>query len=220
MRSAIQAIIFDMDGLMINSESLHQEAWQVMLRRFGYEIDEALFARLVGLRISEDAVLLREHFHLPVMAEALARQRNDLFLASLPGRVKPMPGLGELITEIGRRGLRCALATSGERRYVEAVRRELNLDGVFDAIAVAEDVERGKPAPDVYLLAAQRLGLQPAQCLVLEDAPNGVAAAKVAGMRCVAVPNEMTRSLDLSAADAILPSLLAVRDNLDVLMQL
>ena len=220
MRSAIQAIIFDMDGLMINSESLHQEAWQVMLRRFGYEIDEALFARLVGLRISEDAVLLREHFHLPVMAEALAHQRNDLFLASLPGRVKPMPGLGELITEIGRRGLRCALATSGERRYVEAVRRELNLDGVFDAIAVAEDVERSKPAPDVYLLAARRLGLQPAQCLVLEDAPNGVAAAKVAGMRCVAVPNEMTRSLDLSAADAILPSLLAVRDNLDVLVQL
>jgi len=81
MRSAIQAVIFDMDGLMIDSEPLHQEAWQVMLRHFGYEIDEALFARLAGLRISEDAALLREHFHLPVMAEALARQRNDLFLA-------------------------------------------------------------------------------------------------------------------------------------------
>jgi len=131
-----------------------------------------------------------------------------------------MPGLGEVIAEIGRRGLRCALATSGERRYVEAVRRELNLDGVFDVIAVAEDVARGKPAPDVYLLAAQRLGLPPAQCLVLEDAPNGVAAAKAAGMRCVLCRNEMTRSLDLSAADAILPSLLAVRDNLDVLMPL
>jgi len=85
---------------------------------------------------------------------------------------------------------------------------------------VAEDVARGKPAPDVYRLAAERLGLPPAQCLVLEDAPNGVAAAKAAGMKCVAVPNEMTRSLDLSAADAILPSLLAVRDHLDVLMQL
>jgi len=219
MRATIQAVIFDMDGLMIDSEPLHKEAWRVTLRRFGYEMDEALFAQLVGLRTSEDAVLLREHFHLPVRADALAHQRNDLFLASLPGRVKEMPGLRELTAEMGRRGLRRALATSGERRYVDAVMRELSLDGVFDAIAVAEDVARGKPAPDVYLFAAQRLGLSPAHCLVLEDAPNGVLAAKAAGMRCVAEPNEMTRSLDLSAADAILPSLLAVRNNLDVLMQ-
>jgi beta-phosphoglucomutase-like phosphatase (HAD superfamily) len=102
---------------------------------------------------------------------------------------------------------------------VDAVVRELNLDGVFDAMAVAEDVARGKPAPDVYLLAARRLGLPPAQCLALEDAPNGVLAAKAAGMRCVAVPNETTRSLDFSAADASLPSLSAVRRNLDALIR-
>jgi HAD superfamily hydrolase (TIGR01509 family) len=219
IRAAIQAVIFDMDGLMIDSEPLHKEAWQVTLRRFGYELDEALFAQLVGLRTREDAVFLREHFRLPVMAEVLARQRNDLFLARLPGRVKPMPGLRELIAQVRVRGLRSAVATSGERRYVDAVVRELNLDGVFDAFVVAEDVERGKPAPDVYLLAAQRLGLPPAQCLALEDAPNGVLAAKAAGMRCVAVPNEMTRSLDLSAADARLPSLLAVCRDLGALIR-
>jgi len=216
----IQAVVFDMDGLMIDSEPLHKEAWQTTLLRFGHEMDEALFARLVGLRISEDAVLLREHFRLPTAAETLARQRNALFLASLPGRVQAMPGLRELMTEIGRRGLRRALATSGERRYVETVMRELNLDGVFDATVVAEDVTRGKPWPDVYLLAAQRLGLPPARCMVLEDAPNGVAAAKSAGMQCVAVPNDMTRSLDLSGADAILASLSAVRESLDTLMLL
>ena len=219
IRAAIQAVIFDMDGLMIDSEPLHKEAWQVTLRHFGYELDEALFAQLVGLRTREDAVLLREHFRLPVMAEVLARQRNDLFLASLPGRVKPMPGLRELIAQVRVRRLRSAVATSGERRYVDAVVRELNLDDVFDAIAVAEDVERGKPAPDVYWLAARRLGLPPAQCLALEDAPNGVLAARAAGMRCVAVPNEMTRSLDLSAADARLPSLFAVCHNLDALIR-
>ncbi len=219
IRAAIQAVIFDMDGLMIDSEPLHKEAWQITLRRFGYELDEALFAQLVGLRTREDAVLLREHFHLPVKAEVLARQRNDLFLAGLPGRVKPMPGLRELIAQVRGCGLFSAVATSGERRYVDAVVRELNLDGVFDAMAVAEDVARGKPAPDVYLLAARRLGLPPAQCLALEDAPNGVLAAKAAGMRCVAVPNETTRSLDLSAADASLPSLSAVRRNLDALIR-
>ena len=219
IRAAIQAVIFDMDGLMIDSEPLHKEAWQITLRHFGYELDEALFAQLVGLRTREDAVLLREHFHLPVKAEVLARQRNDLFLASLPGRVKPMPGLRELIAQVRGCGLFSAVATSGERRYVDAVVRELNLDGVFDAMAVAEDVARGKPAPDVYLLAARRLGLPPAQCLALEDAPNGVLAAKAAGVRCVAVPNETTRSLDLSAADASLPSLSAVRRNLNALIR-
>ena len=217
--AAIQAVIFDMDGLMIDSEPLHKEAWQVTLRHLGYELDEALFAQLVGLRTREDAVLLREHFRLPVMAEVLARQRDDLFLASLPGRVKPMPGLRELIAQVRVRRLHSAVATSGERRYVDAVVHELNLDGVFDAMAVAEDVARGKPAPDVYLLAARRLGLPPAQCLALEDAPNGVLAAKAAGVRCVAVPNETTRSLDLSAADASLPSLSAVRRNLNALIR-
>ncbi len=91
------------------------------------------------------------------------------------------------------------------------VMRELKLEGAWDARVVAQDVTRGKPAPDVYLLAAQRLGLPPARCLVLEDAPNGVAAARAAGMRCVAVPNEFTLSLDLSVADVVSPSLLAVR---------
>jgi beta-phosphoglucomutase len=215
----IRAVIFDMDGLMIDSEPLQKEAWQATLRRYGHEMDEALFAQLSGLRISEDAVRLRDRFNLPVTAEVLLRQRTESFLAGLPGRLRAMPGLSELIADLRARGLKRALATSGERRYVAMVMSELNLDGAFDATVVAEDVTRGKPAPDVYLLAAERLGLPPAQCLVLEDAPNGVAAAKAAGMICVAVPNEYTRALDLSAADAVMPSLLAVRDNLDVLIR-
>jgi HAD superfamily hydrolase (TIGR01509 family) len=215
----IRAVIFDMDGLMIDSEPLQKEAWQATLRRYGHEMDGALFAQLIGLRISEDAVRLRDRFNLPVTAEVLLRQRTESFLAGLPGRLRAMPGLSELIADLRARGLKRALATSGERRYVAMVMSELNLDGAFDATVVAEDVTRGKPAPDVYLLAAERLGLPPAQCLVLEDAPNGVAAAKAARMKCVAVPNQYTRVLDLSAADVVLPSLLAVCDNLDALIR-
>ena len=215
----ISAVIFDMDGLMIDSEPLQKEAWQVTLRRYGHEMDDALFGQLLGLRTSEDAILLRERFSLPVTAEALLRQRTEALFASLPGRVKPMPGLYELLDDLKVRGLCCALATSGEQAYMAMVMRELKLEGAWGTRVVAQDVTRGKPAPDVYLLAAQRLGLPPAQCLVLEDAPNGVAAARAAGMKCVAVPNEFTLSLDLSAADIILPSLLAVRDNLDTLIR-
>ncbi len=212
----IRAIVFDMDGLLVDSEPLHMEAWQTTVRRYGRQIDQAMFARMMGKRLCDDVAIVGE-LGFPIAPEALLRERNELFLASLPGRLKAMPGLGELLLEIQARGLRCALATSGERRYVQAVIRELSLGGVFDAVVVAEDVARGKPAPDVYLLAAQRLGLLPAQCLVLEDAPNGVAAAKAAGMMCIAVPNEFTRALDLAAADGVMPSLLAVRDHLDAL---
>lgn len=219
IRAALQAVIFDMDGLMIDSESLAKEAWQATARRFGREIDEAMFMRMLGLRETECTAMVLEALALPVTAEALWQERNDLFLASLPGRLKAMPGLPELVVELQARGLRRAIATSGERRYVELVMHELSLDSTFDAIVAAQDVKRGKPAPDVYLLAARRLGLEPEQCLVLEDAPNGVAAAKAAGMMCIAVPNEFTRSLDLSAADTILPSLLAVRDRFDTLMR-
>ena len=215
----ISAVIFDMDGLMIDSEPLQKEAWQVTARRYGRAIDHAMFTRMLGLREVESAAMVISELGLSVDPKALWTERNQLYLASLPGRLRAMPGLHELLAELQARGLRRAVATSGERRYVETVMLELKLEDMWDAMVVAQDVARGKPAPDVYLLAAQRLNLMPSQCLVLEDAPNGIAAAKAAGMKCIAIPNEDTRALNLSAADAVMPSLLAARDCLDVLMR-
>jgi HAD superfamily hydrolase (TIGR01509 family) len=214
----IEAVIFDMDGLLVDSEPLAKEAWQATTRLYGAEIGDALFDRMLGLRETECAALVHAELGLSIPVDALCRQRNDLFLVSLPGRLKPMAGARELLAELAARGVRRALATSGERRYVALVMRELDLDPAFDVRVVAEDVRQGKPAPDVYLLAAARLSLPPAACLVLEDAPNGIAAARAAGMPCVAVPNRFTRTLDLSAAEACLPSLVAVREELDALM--
>jgi HAD superfamily hydrolase (TIGR01509 family) len=215
---SIRAVIFDMDGLLIDSEPLAKKAWQVTSRLYGAEIGEALFERMLGLRETECATLVRAELGLSIPADALCRQRNDLFLASLHGRLKPMAGARELLAELQVRGVRRALATSGERRYVNIVMRELDLEDAFEVRVVAGDVAQGKPAPDVYLLAAERLSLPHTACLVLEDAPNGIAAAKAAGMSCVAVPNTFTRSLDLSAADACLPSLVAVREELNTLI--
>lgn len=94
----------------------------------------------------------------------------------------------------------------------------IGLAGRFESIVSGDAVANGKPAPDVFLRAAQRLNVPPSACLALEDAPNGIAAAKAAGMACIAVPNEFTRALFVSAADRILPSLVAVRDNFDHLI--
>jgi HAD superfamily hydrolase (TIGR01509 family) len=213
-----RAVIFDLDGLLIDSEPLSQEAWRQAARLYGGEMTPGLLQRMLGLRQIEGASLVRETLGLHVSAEVLRVRRNDVFMDLIPGRIKLMPGARELLEELRRRAIPCGLATSAERRYVTAVLGELRLDDTFAVRVVADDVTRGKPFPDVYLLAAERLGIPPADCLVLEDAPNGVAAAKAAGMSAVAVPNSDTRSLDLSAADARLPSLLAVRDELDALL--
>ncbi len=213
----IRAVIFDMDGLLVDSEPLAREAWQRAARLHGGEIASELFARMLGRRQVECAEVVRDALGLSIPADALCRQRNDLFMELLPGRVKPMPGAIELLRELERRAVPRALATSAEQRYVTAVLDQLQLDRAFAVRVVAEDVAHGKPLPDVYLLAAERLGVRPADCLVLEDAPNGLAAARAAGMPSVAVPNACTRSLDLSAADASLPSLVAVRGELDAL---
>ncbi|MGE5357793.1 MAG: HAD family hydrolase [Bacteroidales bacterium] len=214
----LRAVIFDMDGLLIDSEPLAKSAWRDTARLHGGELSDALFDRMLGLRQVDCAAVVCDALQLSIAPDAMCLERNDLFMARLPGQVKAMPGATELIRELETRGIPRALATSGERRYVGAVLRELNLDTAFAARVVAEDVVRGKPHPDVYLLAAERLAVPPAECLVLEDAPNGVAAAKAAGMSCVAVPNAYTRSLDTSAADACLPSLVAVVAELDALL--
>ncbi len=212
------AVIFDMDGLLIDSEPLAKDAWQATARLYDAQLGPGLFDRMLGRRQIECAAMVQAELGLPVAVEALCRQRNELFLERLPGRVTPMSGARELLVELQARGVPRALATSGERRYVNIVLRELALEGAFDACVVAEDVTEGKPAPEVYLRAAQRLSRPPARCVVLEDAPTGIAAAKAAGCRCIAVPNAFTRELDLSAADARLPSLHAVAHQLDTLL--
>jgi HAD superfamily hydrolase (TIGR01509 family) len=126
-----------------------------------------------------------------------------------------MPGLIELLDAIDARGLRRAVATSSPGFYAPVALQEIGAADGFVAIVTGDSVARGKPAPDIYLAAAAALALPPALCLALEDSPNGVRSAKAAGMRCIAVPNELSVELDLSEADAILPSLGAVAARLD-----
>ena len=208
----IDAILFDFDGLMVDSEPHSIASWRAVLRERGAEIDAATLDQLLGLRLDETSRLLVERFSLTASPAELGKAKTDYQIAHLAGNVRAMPGLKSLLDAIDRRGLRKAIASSGKRRYLEAALQAVGLAGRFSVIVSGDDVARGKPAPDVFLEGARRLGCSPAACLVLEDAPNGLQAAKAAGMRVVAIPNDQSRQLDLSVADWQLPSLAAVAE--------
>jgi HAD superfamily hydrolase (TIGR01509 family) len=210
----IQAILFDLDGLMVDSEPHSIASWQAVLARRGVAFDQPTLDRILGLRLSETAQMTIDLFHLSDRADDLAREKTEYQITHLDGHVAAMPGLIELLDEIDRRSVSKAIASSGIRRYVQAVLKATQLTERFSTIVTGEDVINGKPAPDVFLKAAQSLNVDPPHCLVLEDAPAGVHAAKAANMMCIAVPNGHTRQLDLSLADEVLPSLSAVRDRL------
>ena len=214
----IQAIIFDLDGLMVDSEPLAKQAWSTLLADFGHTLDLETTHALLGLRLMDSSRLIKERFDLPLSVEQIADRRADIFLTSLPGNLKPMPGLIELLNAVDSRGLARAVATSSPGFYAPVALREVGVADGFVAIITGDMVDRGKPNPDIYLQAANALAVCPTECLALEDSPNGVKAAKAAGMRCVAVPNGLSARLDMSEADEVLPSLAAVAANLDELL--
>jgi HAD superfamily hydrolase (TIGR01509 family) len=206
----IQALIFDMDGLLVDSEPLSEAAMTAFLRRYGREPRAEVAARLLGRRLPEAIAIVREAYELELPVEELIAIYGEMRLAALRGNVRPMPGAAEIIAFGRATGLRLALATSGHRSHADLSLGETGLAGCFDAEATGDDVQRGKPAPDLFLLAAERVGVDPAACVVFEDAPLGVAAAVAAGTRAVAVPNAKSRTMPFPVApEAVLPDLTA-----------
>ncbi len=203
----IQAVVFDLDGLLIDSEPLQAWAWHEYVARFGAVMTPDVLSRMLGLRAVDAVKIPIEMLDLPVDEATALRDRDEIFLAAVPGAIHPHTGARELIDDLRQRGIPLALATSGHRRYVDLALASAGLTGRFDQEVTAELVTRGKPHPDVYLRAAELLNIPAEYCLALEDAPNGVTAAKAAGMRCIAVPGEHSNLDGVAHADAVLESL-------------
>jgi len=213
------AIIFDMDGLMVDTEPLAREAWATIVRQHGQLLTDAMYRQMIGRRTVESAQLLLDTYELPYTAVDLAARKSELFAIRRAQGVPPMPGLMELQTAVARLGLPWAVATSSPRSHAAAILAQLGLQHSCRAVAAGDEVTHGKPAPDLYLLAAQRLGVDPADCLALEDSQPGCQAAVAAGMMTVAVPNGDTRDGDFSFVQAIYPSLHEVARDLEQLLK-
>lgn len=203
----IAAVIFDLDGLLVDSEPLQAWAWDEYVTRFGVRLTPDVLHRMLGRRAVDAVEIAVEMLDLPVTAADALRDRDEIFLAAVPGAIQPMDGARELLAELRRRGVPVALATSGHRRYVDLALESAGLTGQFDREVTGEMVTHGKPHPDTYLQAARMLNIAPELCLALEDAPNGIASAKAAGMLCFAVCADPDSPHDISHADAVLTSL-------------
>lgn len=182
-----RAVIFDMDGVLTDSEPVINAAAIAGLKEWGIDPEPEDFQPFVGM--GEDKYIggVAEKYGLIYVLE-MKRRVYEIYLEILPGTVEAFPGVHELINLLRDRNTPLAVASSADRIKVEANLKAIAVDlSWFDAIVAGEDVEHKKPAPDIFLYAAETLDVPPKQCCVVEDAVNGVQAAKQAGMRCVAV---------------------------------
>ena len=205
----ITHVIYDMDGLLLDTEPFYTEVTQAIVGRYGHTFDWSLKSRMIGKKAIDSARILVEGLDLPITPEDYLRERESM-LAELFPSAKPMPGARRLTEHFSRHGIPQAVASSSHRRDFELkITRHREWFECFQCVVLGDDpeVKRGKPAPDIFVVAAARLGAQPAQCLVLEDAPSGVDAAHAAGMYVVAVPNPEMSHAAFGAARQILSSL-------------
>jgi len=191
---AVEAVILDMDGLLIDTEPVWRDVERELFGELGIQLSEADMLATMGRRALELVAHWRRQRPWPGAEtgepsdQVLAERVIDRMVAHVSSRGEPMPGVVQAIELIRRLGLRVAIASSSPHRLIDAVCARLRLEWI-EVRCSASDEQRGKPAGDVYLTAARRLGLRPAACLAIEDSPNGVLAARAAGMRCVAVPD-------------------------------
>ncbi len=184
----IQAAVFDMDGVLTDSEPLINAAAIAMFRERGLVVRPEDFLPFVGAGENRYIGGVAEKYGFPLDIPAAKKRTYEIYLELVPQRLEAFPGARPLVTACRKAGLRTAVASSADRIKIEANLRKIGLPPEsWDAVVTGEDVQRTKPCPDIFLAAARRMGLQPGQCVVVEDAPNGIQAAKAAGMRCVAV---------------------------------
>jgi len=200
-------VLFDMDGVLVNSEPLHMEVERAIFRELGLDIPLEEHHRFIGMVPLKIWTLLRERYGLEE-APATLKQREQARKYELfrQREVPLVPGVRRLLSTFRKRGYPLALASSSPRQIIELFTGKTGTRAFFEFLLSGEEVAKGKPAPDIFLESARRLGADPAVCCVIEDSGNGVRAAKAAGMACIGFQNPSSGEQDLTPADLIVDS--------------
>jgi HAD superfamily hydrolase (TIGR01509 family) len=206
----IRAVIFDFDGLILDTEVPEYQAWQEIFHDHGCELPFAVWAQCIGTTDAFNPFEYLEAQHGRAVDRDTITQWRRQRCVELLQHQSILPGVPEYIADAQRLGMHLGVASSSSRRWVTGHLERLELLAHFTCIKCADDVERTKPDPALYQTALDALGVPAAEAMALEDSPHGIAAAKQAGLFCVAVPNALTRQLALDQADVQLPSLTAM----------
>ncbi|MEU6863415.1 HAD family phosphatase [Streptomyces sp. NPDC046876] len=203
------SVIFDLDGTLVDSEPNYYESGRRTLERHGvHGFTWEQHSRFIGIGTLETLEILKDRYGIPAPVEQLLAEQNAAYLELARGGTEVFPQMRKFVERLFAEGVPMAVASGSSREAIEAVLAGTGLDALLTTAVSAEEVAHGKPAPDVFLEAARRLGVRPADCVVVEDAAPGARAAHAAGMACVAVPYAEAAAGDpgFATAELVFPS--------------
>ena len=199
------AVLWDMDGVLVDTAELHYQTWKQTLTGYGIPFSRQIFNEFFGMNNEQTLTGILGHPPEPSFLQEISDHKEDTFRKSIHGQVELYPGVRKLLQELQRAGARQAIASSAPQENIDALVYELNMASFFQAIVSGCEL-KSKPDPATFLLAAERLGVKPQRCVVIEDALHGIEAARRAGMKCIAVAT--THPIDLlSQADLVVGSI-------------
>ncbi len=192
-----------MDGVLINSEPLWEKAETQLLKSKGVTYDPLFRDRVIGLSQRELSELIIGEFGLDCSVSQLIDERMEFLFRIYDKELEMFDGAKSVIESVRKSGMKTAIASTSPMNVIEYVLGKFSLSGLFDAVVSGDCVEKGKPSPDIYLLAAEGIGVAPADCAAIEDSPRGVRAAISAGMFCIAIPDKRLKEDGFGISNAV-----------------
>lgn len=204
----MKAVIFDMDGVIIDSEPIHFEVDKQTFKDLGYNVSVEELGKYVGTTNEYMLTEIKKKYNINKSIEEIISYKVEMTKRKvMESNLEPIEGIKELLSELKNKDIPTAIASSSPRDFIDVVVSKFKLKNYFKFIVSGEEVKRGKPAPDIYFETAKKLGINPRDCIVIEDSKNGVLAAKTAGMKCIGFQNANSGNQDLSKADIIVNSI-------------